>query len=332
MKKGWISKKAKIEIDALGNKNYLLTGPFLPKNNPWGLSAWINNFANWVTFYIEKEGVPDIIHAHTYLGAAVAIKIKGRYGVPVLVSEHYTGWMDGSIRASHQKLALKGLNQASLVTTVSYALKKSLQPFLKKEIQVLPNFIDTKIFNYNFHSNGHFISDKLKIICVGDLIPRKRVDLSLKAIKHLSKNQAVQFTIVGDGETRPSLQKLVTELNLEEIVTFTGKLEKPAIAQLLKQHDIFLHASKLETFGLVIAEALCCGLSVISTSNQGVDMMNGLSGLQIVQNDSAESLSLELERVFNQIDITFKKDISDVATKVLGVKAYKKVYSKLIPI
>ncbi len=332
LKKGWFDKKEKIEVDLSGNKNYLLTGPFYPKNSSWGLNAWVNNFFSWVEHYIDKEGVPDVIHAHTYLGAAVAVKVKKQYNIPVIVSEHYTGWMDDSIRPLHKKIGLKALMESDVVTTVSSALRASMADYLKREIKVLPNFVDTGLFNYNNSQKAEAASNK--IICVGDLIPRKRIDLSLKIIKQLSKHHDVHFTIVGGGNERKNLQNLAKEINLENKTTFTGKLEKRAITKLLNQHNILLHSSQLETFGLVVAEALCCGLCVVSAPNQGVEMMKKLPGLFISRDDSSKSLLVELENAmmnssgedFN----AFRKKISDKSRKALSVKTYLLSYLELV--
>ena len=88
--KKWASL-TKIHLDQYGNKDYIKSGPFWPKNNSWGLTRWVKAYVEWTHHYIEQEGLPDIIHAHTYLGAAVAYEIKKILNIPYVVTAHFTG-------------------------------------------------------------------------------------------------------------------------------------------------------------------------------------------------------------------------------------------------
>ncbi len=336
LKKGWIYNREKVEVDEYGNKNYLLTGPFYPKNNSIGINAWINRSSRWVQSYIEKEGLPDIIHTHTYLGAMVANKLKKSRSIPYLVTEHYTGWMDRSIRASHKKMGIKALNEAVRVLAVSEALKQTLQPLLKQEVEVLPNFIDTSLFSHQPKIKIEDGDRSIKIISVGDLIARKRIDLGIKAIKQLSKSNSIKYTIVGDGNERSQLEQLTKSLGLASIITFTGKLEKEEVARQMKKNDILLHCSKLETFGLVVAEALCCGLFVISSPNQGVNMMKASPGLLISQDHSLDSIIRGLQKSLDLIRkvkvCKMKNEMSIQGCASFGVEPYINMYNKILSI
>ncbi len=332
---GWYRKKRIVERDSLGNKSYIITGPTWPKNNRWGLQLWINSFVNWIVYYLEKEGRPDIIHTHTYLGAMVALKIKEKFNTPYIVTEHYTGWMDGSIRALHRKLGLTALKNADVVTSVSGALKDFLQPSLEKEVVVLPNFIDVDLFT--FEVNQDIIGStakKINIVSVGDLIPRKQIGVSLQIIKQLSTLYDIQYTIIGDGREKENLKNEVTRLEIESIVSFAGRLHKSSVAKMLINSDILLHSSQLETFGLVVAEALCSGVMVVSSPNMGVQMMKDLPGIFISSGDSKKELKLELEKALKVRKRNdwqeFRKKISMLSKEQLNTTNYAHKFTKLI--
>jgi len=83
------------------NREVIVSGPFWPKNQTWGLNQWIQQYAMIVIQQLKRDslfGIPNIIHAHTYLGGAVASMIKRKQGIPYIITEHYTGWIDGSIK------------------------------------------------------------------------------------------------------------------------------------------------------------------------------------------------------------------------------------------
>ena len=124
------------------------------------------------------------------------------------------------------------------------------------------------------------------------------------------------------------------QLEISSAVTFTGKLEKHEVATILNRSNVLLHCSKLETFGLVVIEALCCGLFVVSTPSKGVDMMKNCDGLFISQDHSIESIKKEMESVIDLISKTksteLRSTISSKAKEAYDVKGYLKKYEKVI--
>jgi len=106
----------------------------------------------------------------------------------------------------------------------------------------------------------------LNLLFVGRLVKQKSIDTLLKAIKHLKKEK-IFLTIVGDGELRPYLENLATELNILNKVAFVGKSKN--VYQYFYESDIFILPSIWEGFGIVILEAFSSKNTVIATNIEG---------------------------------------------------------------
>jgi len=92
----------------------------------------------------------------------------------------------------------------------------------------------------------------------------------LRAFKTVVENKPdVRLIIVGWGRLEAELKGLARKLELNTKVLFTGRLEKPAIFEILSITDLFVLSSHWEGFGIVLAEAMAAGKPVISTDTDG---------------------------------------------------------------
>ena len=100
-----------------------------------------------------------------------------------------------------------------------------------------------------------------------------------------------ELIIVGDGDNSKFI-KLSEELNLLNKVVFFESEKKPEeIAELMQQADCFLMFSNYESFSVVIAEALACGLPIIATDAGGVSSeLTNEYGIIIKPNEEADLL------------------------------------------
>jgi len=101
--------------------------------------------------------------------------------------------------------------------------------------------------------------DKLELIFVGGLVPRKACDLALRAAAPLLKAGLARFTVVGGGPERNSLEQLVVALGVERDVVFTGWLRLEQVLIRLRSADVLVFPSLRDFGGGVVFEALACG-------------------------------------------------------------------------
>jgi glycosyltransferase involved in cell wall biosynthesis len=73
------------------------------------------------------------------------------------------------------------------------------------------------------------------------------------------------LTNVGDGPARQDLSNLASKLGISDRVVFTGWRDRDRLADIYRDHEMFVTASAMETQGLVVLEAMLCGLPVVAT-------------------------------------------------------------------
>lgn len=158
------------------------------------------------------------------------------------------------------------------------ALSEGLREFAHRTapgvpIMVIPNGIDVEAFRPA--GNGHSGPARLlKIITVARLIERKGLDLLLEAVSRFS-NPEIHLSIVGTGQEESNLKNLASQLKLTGMVEFHGYRSQPDLEKLYNEADLFVLPSMAESFGMVILEAMACGLPVVATNVGGIPEIIG---------------------------------------------------------
>ncbi len=131
-------------------------------------------------------------------------------------------------------------------------------------VTVVPNGVDMVQITAAPPSSVRF-----DLIYVGRLLGHKRVDDLLDAVDQLGREgEVLTCAIVGVGPERERLEELTSELAISEQVRFYGSLEQHAdVYGLIKSSGVFVLPSVREGFGIVVVEALACGIPVITTDH-----------------------------------------------------------------
>lgn len=297
--KGVAQTRTELSYDDQGNLTAILSGPFWPKNTLWGLNRWIVRYASFIQHIIASYRQGEkyrLIHTHTYLGGCVALRVD----TPYLITEHFTGWLDGSIRKSHRSLAIPAMDQASVVTAVSPGLTEAMSKVTDTKTITLPNFIDTTFFI----PSAKEPSDVFGFIGVGDLIKRKNWGDLIKAFAEVHKELPdTSLTIIGEGEERDGLRELISKLHLEKSIQLTGRLGRDQLLQHLQKAHVLVHPSLTETFGLVLAEAMSCGLPVITYPNEAAShLIRDSDHGMITSSFSSDLLASAMTKMIEEYD------------------------------
>lgn len=108
------------------------------------------------------------------------------------------------------------------------------------------------------------------VICASQARAEKRVDLILRCAARICAEtdmQDVRFLYVGDGEMLPRWRDLARDLGLETRFHFAG--QQSDLLPYYQASCLMVHAAERESFGLVIAEAMACGLPVVASAAAG---------------------------------------------------------------
>ena len=277
---------------------------------------------------------------HAYAGY-MAKKMLEEEGIflPMVTTLHGTDITLVGNHPFYKPAVTFSINNSDVVTSVSQSLKSdTLRLFkVKKEIEVVPNFIDTSKYQ-NSVSDCHrsmLASGSEKIIThVSNLRKVKRIDDVIMVFYNIQKQLAARLIMVGQGPEREMAEELVAELGIEDKVVFLG--ESHEIDKILSFSDLFVLPSENESFGLAALEAMVNGVPVISTNTGGLPEVNKhgfsgyLSGVGEVEEMAAYAVSIlkdeETLRKFkeNAKNQAFNFDINSV------VPLYENLYKKAV--
>ena len=137
-------------------------------------------------------------------------------------------------------------------------------------------------------------SDSVKIVYAGKLIKSKNVDVIIKALNKMDFRY--EFYVVGDGV---EMEGLTTLAEGNPRISFKGRLSREATVEMMRAADVFVMASRPETFGLVYIEAMAQGCVTIGSKNEGIDgvIVDGENGF-LVEPGSVEALTECFEKIF----------------------------------
>lgn len=192
----------------------------------------------------------------------------------------------------HKHLA-KGFSKAHAIFANSDYTKKTLLqsfPHIGK-----PIFVSNPGVNDHFYKNrssvmsneSHPEIDKLNLLTIARLstsAPNKNVENVIRAIALIRHEIPVAYKIIGNGDRRLELKKLVDHLGLSKAVSFVGEIPNNELPYHLDQADLFVLVTKgLESFGIVYAEAAARGVpSLMSKLGGATDAVKeGESGIII---------------------------------------------------
>jgi N-acetyl-alpha-D-glucosaminyl L-malate synthase BshA len=239
--------------------------------------------ANQMANLIEYEGI-EILHVHyaiphatsAYLAKQI-LGVKAAH-VPIITTLHGTDITLVGSDPSYKTVVDFSINQSDGVTAVSkYLREETYERFdIKKEIEVIPNFIDLERFKRA--DKDHFrkaispAGEKI-IVHVSNFREVKRVPDVISVFHYILKhNIQAKLLLVGDGPDRNRANKRCRELGICGQVRFLGKQDK--VEEILSIADLFVIPSESETFGLAALEAMGCGVPVISTDVGGFPEVN----------------------------------------------------------
>lgn len=275
--------------------------------------------------YIKKNGKPDCLICHfSYPIANTAMILSREFKIPFMVVEHNSGYFRNLYNDKQKTVIINALSKANKVIAVSNFLKQKLLSMgVKNKIKVIGNIVDDKIF---FPSKKK-INNKLMLLIVCELVRKKKVHQLLYILERiLKKTKKFHLNIIGDGPEREKLEELVIKRNLKNNVNFLGILSKSKISHYMQKSDFLLSVSKIETFGITIAEAISCGLPCILINSGGPKDFVNSSNSHLVNNykDFQKILikSIYKKKIFkkNKMHLHIKSKFS--------VRNIRKIYNK----
>ncbi|MGC1472604.1 MAG: N-acetyl-alpha-D-glucosaminyl L-malate synthase BshA [Psychroserpens sp.] len=279
-----------------------------------------------------------IPHAYAAYMAKKMLQEEGIY-VPIVTTLHGT---DITLVGSHpyyKPAVTFSINKSDAVTSVSNSLKEdTLRLFhIKKEIHVVPNFIDQKKYKPMFTDcqRALMATDNEKIIThISNFREVKQIPDVIKIFYNIQKEIPAKLMMVGEGPEREPAERLCETLGISDKVVFFGNSNE--IDKILCFSDLFLLPSLTESFGLSALEAMASGVPVISSNTGGIPEVNehALSGYLSEINDVADMSKNALHILTDQERLnTFKANAIKVSKRFdinQVVPQYEAIYEETL--
>ncbi len=207
------------------------------------------------------------------------------------------------------KFCFERLNRVVAISEfVKNSTLKKLSPFCRNPIVVINNGIPP-LFDFDLPKYN-----SKRIIAIGRLVAYKQFDILIKAMPTLLKFEPqAELWIVGEGEERQNLERLIIDLNLSENVFLKGFSSD--IPSLISQSALLVHPASEEAFGVVFLEAMRQKIASVTFEGHAGDEIieNGLTGL-LIKERSPESLALGISRIISD----------ETMLKEMGINAFNR--------
>jgi glycosyltransferase involved in cell wall biosynthesis len=249
----------------------------------------------------------DLIHIHTpFVAHRAGTWLARRLGIPAVETyhtffeeyfHHYLpvlprSWMRLAARAVSRRLE-RGLDG---LIVPSRAIEQALRRYgLRVPIRIIPTGLDLAEFTagdkQRFCRTHGLDPDRPTLVYVGRVAHEKNIGFLLEVLDQVRRSvPEVLLVVAGEGPAREALQRRVDQLGLGSNVVFIGYLERgQPLWDCYAAGDAFVFASRTETQGLVLLEALALGVPVISTAELGTsDVLKDCAGALIAGNSVAD--------------------------------------------
>ena len=245
----------------------------------------------------QEMGNFNLIHVHilTRLGL-IALYYKWTKGIPYLISEHWSRYLsltDGFHGSLRKWLTRVVVRNAKMVTTVTNNMTHAMKShrLLNSNYRILANVVDEPFLKISpLETKANKVKRLLHVSCFEDA--SKNVSGIVNVLGSLKDRDDFEFHLVGDGMDFEKVVKLADELGLDNSrIKFLGLMDSTAIAHELAETDLLVMFSHYENFPVVINEAFCMGVPVLTTAVGGIpEKVNITNGILI---DAKDEKALE---------------------------------------
>ena len=291
---------------------------------------------------IKDEGL-DVLHVHYAIPHAVcAVLARDMSGqdVGIVTTLHGT---DISVLGQDSTLAQAikyGIDKSDVVTTVSEALKEQTYDLIDtvKPIDTIYNFVDEREYRQldpgDLKEQFGIYPDEKVVIHVSNFRKIKNLPHIIDAFMKIRAHTKAKLLLVGDGPEKHRIMDLVKESPYAKEVLFLGKQEN--LAELYSISDLKLLLSQQESFGLVLLEAMACGVPCIGSAVGGIPEVieHGVDGYLVEQGDTdaVAAYAVELLNDEGKLQSFREAAMRAVLTKFHSTKIveqYENMYEKV---
>lgn len=231
-----------------------------------------------------RELRSELLHAHAVRPAGVVGLLAAREaGIPHCLTEHSGPLRKFWFTRHGWRQIGRAFDGADRLFAVSDSLRQEMLrwfPAGAARAEILYNGIDLARFRLPAERQSR--DGRLALLFVGGLVEEKGLPYLLDAVAQLPDRLKWSLSLVGVGPLEQSLRRQASRLGIDGRLRWIGRLPHDNLAAIYAEHDMLVVSSVVETFSLVSAEALACGLPVVATACGGPEEVLGPLGLPLV--------------------------------------------------
>ncbi|OPY31030.1 MAG: UDP-D-galactose:(glucosyl)lipopolysaccharide-1,6-D-galactosyltransferase [Methanomassiliicoccales archaeon PtaU1.Bin124] len=253
----------------------------------------------------------EVIHTHGLLFQALRSMFAGRsMKLPVVITWHtmvtdaakyynFTMFPDWMVDLLMWRYLVSLLNRAECIVAPTESIRQELLKYAPNArcIEVVPTGIDCDRFNPNnsgkeMRGRLGLMPDEKMVLTVGRVAWEKNLDLVLKGFADLRRSDPkTRLVVAGNGPAMEHYQKMAKDLGIWDSTTFTGFVSDDDLPGLYSACDAFTIASKFETQGLVLLEAMATAKPVVGIDFRAVGELieDGKNGYKFTEDPKAWS-------------------------------------------
>ena len=240
----------------------------------------------WALWLGKKYDIPVIYTYHTryedYLHYIPCFRINE---TSTIVKKKAVEWLQRNVIPSYMSWFC---NKCDLVLAPSAGMRQMIRGYgVHTPTAVFPTGLDGSFFRKNEKRSREIREQYAKgkkhlLVTVSRLEKEKNYGFLLRGIAELKRETGDNFQvlIIGDGSQKAELKVRASILGIQDVVTFVGNVPNEQVRDYLAASDLFLFASKSETQGIVLAEAMAAGIPVTAVHATGADdiIEDGVNG------------------------------------------------------
>ena len=240
---------------------------------------------------------PDVIVGSEYNPTIILAYIWTKFKS----NKKFVSWSDGTLHSERninyiqrklRNIICRGAD--SLIASSTKTKEAQLHYGAKNKIFISYLTIDTEKY---FIKKDNW--DNKNLLYVGRLIELKGLDLLINALSKVKNDY--KLTIVGSGEEEENLKLLTREMKVDNKIDFVGFKQRKELVDIYAKSDIFILPTRQDCFGLVINEAMCAGLPVISSkyADGAYDLIDENVGGYIIDPYDVDEFSTKIDTILS---------------------------------
>ncbi len=257
----------------------------MPSPNPW--AGALRDATRWQ---------PDVVHAHSpFVTGLLARNLARASGAPLVFTHHtrfadyghYLGPLAGPGSALTDAYLRRFWARCAAIVAPSADLAEEIRgrlaPDRRERVHVVPTGIDVDgiraLAPVDPRPDAGWPADAIVIATLGRLAPEKSVEVIIDAAAAVfGREPMARLLVIGGGPSEEQLRRRTADFGGR--VHLTGALPRLEALARLRASDLFAFASRTETQGLVLAEALSAGLPAVAVAGPGVadSVRDGVDG------------------------------------------------------